>query len=184
MAAYPVLPSGHNPKASYVMSSLAEKQSCNSTTSTSLGFSPADSKHFSAANRDMSYPTCGKMVDSLLPKHYTKVLQVWMWWIKKKTCHLNTAVLFKCRGKVCHHLLGQNLHSLFLKMVFPDKGLASQNCCSSTIWCRTDGRRRPGQMDIFASVWTGNADLVLCSFLPTLQESKIVKHLPGFHHLL
>lgn len=40
------------------MSSLAEKQSCSSTTSTLLGVNPADSKHFLAANRDMSYPTC------------------------------------------------------------------------------------------------------------------------------
>lgn len=52
-----VLPSGHSPRASYVMSSLAEKQSCSSTTSTSLGLRPANSKHFLAANRDMSYPT-------------------------------------------------------------------------------------------------------------------------------
>lgn len=50
-------PSGHNPRASYVMSSLAEKQSCSSTTFTSLGFSPAASKHFWAAALVISYPT-------------------------------------------------------------------------------------------------------------------------------
>lgn len=50
-------PSGHSPKASYVMSSLAEKQSCSSTTFTSLGFSPAASKHFWAATLVISYPT-------------------------------------------------------------------------------------------------------------------------------
>lgn len=51
------VPSGHRPRASYVISSLAEKQSCSSITSTSLGFRPAVSKHFLAANLDMSYPT-------------------------------------------------------------------------------------------------------------------------------
>lgn len=34
------IPSGHRPRASYVISSLAEKQSCNSTTCTSLGPTP------------------------------------------------------------------------------------------------------------------------------------------------
>lgn len=39
------------------MSSFAEKQSCSSTTSTSLGLRPAASKHFLAAIWVMSYPT-------------------------------------------------------------------------------------------------------------------------------
>lgn len=50
------------------MSSLAEKQSCSSTTSTSLGFRPAASKHFLAASRDMSYPTWkGKVFVTINP---------------------------------------------------------------------------------------------------------------------
>lgn len=48
------IPSGQRPSASYVMSSLAEKQSCSSMTSTLAGFRPAASKHFLAAKRVMS----------------------------------------------------------------------------------------------------------------------------------
>jgi hypothetical protein len=38
--ASPALPSGQSPKASYVHNSLAEKQSCNSTTFISFGEKP------------------------------------------------------------------------------------------------------------------------------------------------
>lgn len=58
------------------------------------------------------------------------------------SCHFNAAVLFKCGHQVGHHLLGHDLHRLVLQVVFPDKGLAGQNCCSSTIWCRAKRKRR------------------------------------------
>lgn len=59
---------------------------------------------------------------------------VWLCWII--SYHLNAAVFFKGGGHVSHHLLSYNLHCLILQMVFPDKLLAGQNCCSSAIWCR------------------------------------------------
>uniref|UniRef100_A0A6B0V479 Uncharacterized protein n=1 Tax=Ixodes ricinus TaxID=34613 RepID=A0A6B0V479_IXORI len=53
----PALPTGQSPRASYVISSLAEKQSCSSTTCTSSGVSPALRKASWAAFWVMSKPT-------------------------------------------------------------------------------------------------------------------------------
>lgn len=52
----PAFPTSHNPSASYVTNSLAEKQSCNSTTYISLGLSPDWVKAILAALSDISYP--------------------------------------------------------------------------------------------------------------------------------
>ena len=50
----PAFPTSHNPSASYVTNSLAEKQSCNSTTYISLGLSPDWVKAILAALSDIS----------------------------------------------------------------------------------------------------------------------------------
>ncbi len=44
--------------------------------------------------------------------------------LKTVSYHLNAAVFIKRGGQVGRHLLGQNLHRLVLKMVFPDEGPA------------------------------------------------------------
>lgn len=58
------------------------------------------------------------------------------------THHLHAAVFFKSGGGVSGHLLGNNLHSLALQIMFPDKGLAGQNRSSGAVWCWT-GERKP-----------------------------------------
>lgn len=52
----PALPSSHNPKASYVINSFAEKQSCNSQTPTYDGLTPVYENTYWAALLLISYP--------------------------------------------------------------------------------------------------------------------------------
>lgn len=67
-------------------------------------------------------------------------------------------------------------------MVFPDKGLAGQNRSSSTIRSRTEEReRRRVVRETDLSVETDDGCLRLS---PTLQQSEVLKHLPGVNHLL
>lgn len=100
----------------------------------------------------------------------------------ERTHHLHAAVLFKGGGGVGCHLLSNNLHGLALQMMFPDKGLAGQNRSSGAIWCRTDEREPTSrQRDGSFSGVEGDG----CSRLsPTLQQSEVLKHLPGVNHLL